>query len=146
MCFANSPWIVRLDFAFQDDQFLYMAMEFMAGLFTRMRICCLLHMHTVADCASASAAGGDLATLQEAYEFPEAWAKFYAAELIMALDVVHKMGFIHRDVKPDNLLIDASGHIKLADFGTCIKMNASGRVKIDSAVGTPDYISPEVPR
>ncbi|KAF7694267.1 hypothetical protein HF521_008020 [Silurus meridionalis] len=54
------------------------------------------------------------------------------------------MGFIHRDIKPENMLLDRSGHLKLADFGTCMKMDKSGMVRCDTAVGTPDYISPEV--
>ena len=55
------------------------------------------------------------------------------------------MGYIHRDVKPDNILFDSHGHIRLADFGSCIKVS---QVKSDGicavAVGTPDYISPEI--
>ena len=78
------------------------------------------------------------------YDVPEKWAKFYCAEVVLAVDAIHKMGFVHRDVKPDNMLIDKSGHLKLADFGTCMKMDSDGLVRSDTAVGTPDYISPEV--
>ena len=49
-----------------------------------------------------------------------------------------------RDIKPDNVLIDKDGHIRLADFGSCLKMNANGKVNCTTAVGTPDYISPEI--
>ena len=80
------------------------------------------------------------------YDVPEEWARFYTAEVVLALEAIHCMGFIHRDVKPDNMLLDASGHLKLADFGTCMKMNSNGLVRSETAVGTPDYISPEVLR
>ncbi|XP_060727582.1 rho-associated protein kinase 2 isoform X4 [Tachysurus vachellii] len=118
MAFANSPWVVQLCCAFQDERFLYMAMEYMPG--------------------------GDLVNLTSTYDVPEKWAKFYTAEVVMALDAIHSMGFIHRDVKPDNMLLDHNGHLKLADFGTCMKMDLTGMVHCDTAVGTPDYISPEV--
>jgi serine/threonine protein kinase len=58
------------------------------------------------------------------YDVPEKWAKFYCAEVVLALEAIHSMGFVHRDVKPDNMLLDAQGHLKLADFGTCMKMDA----------------------
>uniref|UniRef100_A0A7N5ZR40 Rho-associated protein kinase n=1 Tax=Anabas testudineus TaxID=64144 RepID=A0A7N5ZR40_ANATE len=118
MAFSNSPWIVQLCCAFQDNRHLYMVMEFMAG--------------------------GDLVTLTMNYDMPEKWACFYTAEVVLALDVIHSMGFIHRDVKPDNMLLDQHGHLKLADFGTCMKMDSTGMVRCETAVGTPDYISPEV--
>ena len=88
--------------------------------------------------------GGDLVNLMSNYDVPEDWARFYIAEVVLALDAIHSMGFIHRDVKPDNMLLDASGHLKLADFGTCMKMDTDGLVRSETAVGTPDYISPEV--
>uniref|UniRef100_A0A8C5PVH3 Rho-associated protein kinase 1 n=1 Tax=Leptobrachium leishanense TaxID=445787 RepID=A0A8C5PVH3_9ANUR len=118
MAFANSPWVVQLFYAFQDDRYLYMVMEYMPG--------------------------GDLVNLMSNYDVPEKWARFYTAEVVLSLDAIHSMGFIHRDVKPDNMLLDKSGHLKLADFGTCMKMNREGMVRCDTAVGTPDYISPEV--
>uniref|UniRef100_A0A6Q2WYJ9 non-specific serine/threonine protein kinase n=1 Tax=Esox lucius TaxID=8010 RepID=A0A6Q2WYJ9_ESOLU len=118
MAFSDSPWVVQLCCAFQDNRHLYMVMEYMAG--------------------------GDLVTLTMNYDMPEKWVRFYTAELVLALDAIHAMGFIHRDVKPDNILLDHSGHLKLADFGTCMKMDSKGMVKCDTAVGTPDYISPEV--
>ena len=68
-------------------------------------------------------AGGDLVNLMAEYDISEAWAKFYVAEVCMALDKIHSMGFIHRDVKPDNMLLGRTGHLKLADFGTCVKMD-----------------------
>lgn len=61
--------------------------------------------------------------LMSNYDVPEKWAKFYCAEVVLALEAIHKMGFVHRDVKPDNMLLDAMGHLKLADFGTCMKMD-----------------------
>ena len=70
--------------------------------------------------------GGDLVNLMSNYDIPEEWAQFYIAEVCLALDKIHSMGFVHRDVKPDNMLLEANGHIKLADFGTCMKMDEVG--------------------
>uniref|UniRef100_A0A672L3W4 non-specific serine/threonine protein kinase n=1 Tax=Sinocyclocheilus grahami TaxID=75366 RepID=A0A672L3W4_SINGR len=111
-------FVVQLFYAFQDNRYLYMVMEYMPG--------------------------GDLVNLMSNYDVPEKWARFYTSEVVLALDCIHSMGFIHRDVKPDNMLLDKAGHLKLADFGTCMKMNKDGMVRCDTAVGTPDYISPEV--
>ncbi|KAK3090086.1 hypothetical protein FSP39_009049 [Pinctada imbricata] len=118
MANANSEWIVQLHYAFQDNKFLYMVMDYMPG--------------------------GDLVNLMSNYDVPEKWAKFYCAEVVLALNAIHDMGFVHRDVKPDNMLLDSKGHLKLADFGTCMRMDRTGMVRSDTAVGTPDYISPEV--
>jgi serine/threonine protein kinase len=118
MAHASSEWIVQLHFAFQDSKHLYMVMDYMPG--------------------------GDIVNLMSNYEIPEKWAKFYTMEVVLALDVIHSMGFVHRDVKPDNMLLDKYGHLKLADFGTCMRMDEDGLVRSNNVVGTPDYISPEV--
>lgn len=118
MAHARSEWIVQLHFAFQDSKHLYMVMDYMPG--------------------------GDIVNLMSNYDIPEPWAKFYTMEVVLALDVIHSMGFVHRDVKPDNMLLDKYGHLKLADFGTCMRMDEDGLVRSNNVVGTPDYISPEV--
>ncbi|XP_073789523.1 uncharacterized protein isoform X3 [Danio rerio] len=91
-------WDKKLCCAFQDEKYLYLVMEFMPG--------------------------GDLVTLTSNYDIPEEWAQFYTAEVVLALDAIHSLGFIHRDIKPDNMLLDRNGHLKLADFGTCTKMDS----------------------
>lgn len=118
MAHSSSEWIVKLHYAFQDEKFLYMAMDYMPG--------------------------GDLVNLMSNFDVPEKWAKFYCAEIVLAVNSIHEMGFVHRDVKPDNMLLDKHGHVRLADFGTCMKMDNNNLVWCDTAVGTPDYISPEV--
>jgi serine/threonine kinase 38 len=142
---ADNPWIVDLKYSFQDDSNLYLVMEFLPG--------------------------GDLMTiLMKRDILPEAEARFYIAETIMAVDSVHRINYIHRDIKPDNVLIDRAGHVKLSDFGLCkhsqISDNSSYMKKLSdeeckrvstrssefkkrrelaySTVGTPDYIAPEV--
>ena len=99
--------VVQLCCAFQDEHYLYMVMEYMPG--------------------------GDLVNLTSTYDVPEKWAKFYTAEVVMALDAIHSMGFIHRDVKPDNMLLDRLGHLKLADFGTCMKMDSVSHLNVNLA-------------
>ena len=62
--------------------------------------------------------------LMSHYKFPEGWVRFYTAELSLALEVIHSMGYVHRNIKPDNMLLDIGGHLKLTGFGTCVKMDA----------------------
>ena len=89
---ASNPWIVKLKYSFQDEFFLYLVMEFLPG--------------------------GDLMNLLMKKEIlTEDEARFYTAEMILAVDSVHKLNCIHRDLKPDNILIDKNGHIQLSDFG-----------------------------
>ncbi|XP_033965427.1 serine/threonine-protein kinase LATS2 isoform X1 [Pseudochaenichthys georgianus] len=91
---ADNEWVVRLYYSFQDRDSLYFVMDYIPG-------------------------GDMMSLLIRMGIFPEHLARFYIAELTLAIESVHKMGFIHRDIKPDNILIDVDGHIKLTDFGLC---------------------------
>lgn len=73
---------------------------------------------------------------------PEDMAKFYIAETILAVDSVHKLNYIHRDLKPDNILIGKSGHIKLSDFGLC--KHTEIKPKIDFGKKTTDKTESKV--
>ncbi|CAH1760979.1 2427_t:CDS:2 [Entrophospora sp. SA101] len=89
---CDSPWVVQLYYSFQDPSYLYLIMEFLPG--------------------------GDLMTMLIQHDtFREDITRFYIAECVLAIEAIHKLDFIHRDIKPDNILIDKNGHIKLSDFG-----------------------------
>ncbi|XP_031559571.1 serine/threonine-protein kinase MRCK alpha-like isoform X2 [Actinia tenebrosa] len=120
LVYGDRRWITTLHYSFQDDDYLYFVMDYYSG--------------------------GDLLTLLSKYEdhLPEELSKFYVAEVVLAVSAIHKMEYVHRDVKPDNVLLDISGHIRLADFGSCQKLAKDGTVCSSVAVGTPDYISPEI--
>ncbi|KAH9764336.1 AGC kinase family protein [Citrus sinensis] len=156
---VDSNCIVKLYCSFQDDEYLYLIMEYLPG--------------------------GDMMTLLMRKDtLTEDEAKFYVGETVLAIESIHKHNYIHRDIKPDNLLLDRNGHMKLSDFGLCkpldcsnlqekdfsIGSNLSGALQSDgrpvaprrtqqeqlqhwqrnrrmlaySTVGTPDYIAPEV--
>uniref|UniRef100_Q09013-5 Isoform 9 of Myotonin-protein kinase n=1 Tax=Homo sapiens TaxID=9606 RepID=Q09013-5 len=99
---GDRRWITQLHFAFQDENYLYLVMEYYVG--------------------------GDLLTLLSKFgeRIPAEMARFYLAEIVMAIDSVHRLGYVHRDIKPDNILLDRCGHIRLADFGSCLKLRADG--------------------
>ncbi|XP_077319838.1 serine/threonine-protein kinase MRCK beta isoform X1 [Lithobates pipiens] len=117
---GDCQWITTLHYAFQDENYLYLVMDYYVG--------------------------GDLLTLLSKFEdrLPEDMARFYLAEMVLAIHSIHQLHYVHRDLKPDNVLLDMNGHIRLADFGSCLKMNDDGTVQSSVAVGTPDYISPEI--
>lgn len=92
--YKDNPWIVRLYYSFQDANYLYLIMEFVPG--------------------------GDMMTQLIKYDtFTEDQTRFYIAETVLAIDSIHKLYYVHRDIKPDNLLLDKKGHLKVSDFGLC---------------------------
>lgn len=118
MSVKENVWLTKLEESFQDELFLYLVMEYFPG--------------------------GDLSTFDiEGNGLDEDQVRFYAAEVVLALSELHSLGYIHRDVKPGNVMIREDGHIKLTDFGSSGKLNDQGLVWSRSSVGTPDYVSPE---
>jgi len=91
--------------------------------------------------------GGDLKSVLNLFRlgsFPEAQARFYTAELILALECLHQRGIIYRDLKPENVLLDVEGHIRLTDFGLVKKGVENPDFGAESFLGTPLYLSPEM--
>eukprot|EP00475_Leptophrys_vorax_P000765 TRINITY_DN1041_c0_g1_i1.p1 TRINITY_DN1041_c0_g1~~TRINITY_DN1041_c0_g1_i1.p1 ORF type:complete len:391 (+),score=101.63 TRINITY_DN1041_c0_g1_i1:127-1299(+) len=94
MVLMDNPWIVKLLYSFQDEKNLYLVMEFLQG--------------------------GDLMTILMRLDIlSEEQTRFYIAETAMAIHTVHQSQYVHRDLKPDNILLTKDGHVKLSDFGLC---------------------------
>ncbi|KAI0262222.1 kinase-like protein [Gloeopeniophorella convolvens] len=112
---VQHPFIVNLWGTFQDAANLYMVMDFVPG--------------------------GELFTLlRRSNRFPDPVAKFYAAEVALALHHLHNLDIVYRDLKPENILLGLDGHIKIADFGFAKYCpNTTWTL-----CGTPDYLAPEV--
>jgi serine/threonine protein kinase len=116
---VNHPFIMKLHYAFQSPDKLYLVLDYCPG-------------------------GELFFHLSRFRRFPERVARFYAAELLLAIGHLHKRGIIYRDLKPENVLLDAEGHVKLGDFGLAkagIKHPCEGA---SSMCGTPEYMAPEV--
>jgi serum/glucocorticoid-regulated kinase 2 len=115
----DNPFIVRLQFAFQTPEKLYLITDFMQG-------------------------GELFYHLRRETRFNETKTKIYSAEIILALEYLHKNKIIYRDLKPENILLDNEGHIKLTDFGLsklCINTESN---KAFTICGTPEYLAPEI--
>lgn len=110
------PFVIRLYGTFKDRDHLYMLLEYAVGgeLFTHMR---------------------------RALRLPAPATRFYAAEIVLALEYLHGLGIVYRDLKPENLLLDARGHVKIADFGFAkvVPENVTWTL-----CGTPEYLAPEI--
>eukprot|EP00541_Cyclophora_tenuis_P019054 CAMPEP_0116579464 /NCGR_PEP_ID=MMETSP0397-20121206/22265_1 /TAXON_ID=216820 /ORGANISM="Cyclophora tenuis, Strain ECT3854" /LENGTH=275 /DNA_ID=CAMNT_0004108945 /DNA_START=101 /DNA_END=928 /DNA_ORIENTATION=+ len=90
-------------------------------------------------------AGGELFFhLGRLGKFPEYQSRFYAAEIILAISYVHSLDIIYRDLKPENVLLDARGHVRLTDFGLSKEGISSSSSGANSFCGTPEYLAPEI--
>jgi serine/threonine protein kinase len=111
----DHPFIVRLAGTFQDPRYLYLALEYIVG-------------------------GEFFTHLRKAGRLDNNAARFYAAQITLIFEYLHSQDFIYRDLKPENLLLDAQGFIKITDFGFAKRV----AFKTYTLCGTPEYIAPEV--
>jgi serum/glucocorticoid-regulated kinase 2 len=114
----DHPFIVPLKFSFQTAEKLYLVLAFVNG-------------------------GELFFHLQQEGRFNERRARFYAAELLCALECLHRQDIIYRDLKPENILLDYNGHVALCDFGLC-KLGMTAVESTSTFCGTPEYLAPEV--
>lgn len=114
---VRHPFIVDLHYAFQQGGKVYLVMEYLAG-------------------------GELFMQLQKERMLMEDKALFYLAQVLLAIEHLHKQGIIYRDLKPENIMLDREGHVKLTDFG-CVKESASDEINY-TFCGTVEYMAPEI--
>ncbi|KAJ3125371.1 hypothetical protein HK098_000318 [Nowakowskiella sp. JEL0407] len=114
---ANNPFLVSLHSVFQTDTRVCLVMEY--------------------------AQGGSLFSLLNNRDFTETDIKFYAIEMLLGLEGMHEQGILYRDLKLENVLLGADGHVKLSDYGLCKEQMGAGD-RTNSICGTPHYTAPEV--
>jgi serine/threonine protein kinase len=115
----NHPYLVSLRYAFQTDEKLYLLMQYQSG-------------------------GEMFAKIERDGSFIEAHARFYLQEIIVALNYLHQNGIIYRDLKPENVLFQSSGHIALTDFGFAKNFAEKAEIKTKSFCGSLQYLAPEI--
>lgn len=113
---VSFPFIVQMPSSFKDNANLYMVLEYVKG-------------------------GEIFSHLRRLHKFSESLSQFYASQIVLILEYLHNLGIVYRDLKPENLLIDAHGYIKLTDFGFAKKLKGS---RTYTLCGTPEYLAPEV--
>jgi len=119
MAQLQSPFLVNLLYAFQDAYDLFVIMPFMQG--------------------------GDLRYyLTTKGRMPESMVRFYAAEMILGLEELHSKHIVYRDLKPDNVLLDSQGHLRISDFGLGVILKKENSYKTKGTAGTAGYQAPEV--
>lgn len=117
--YVKHPFIVGLNMAFQSKDKLYFVLDYCAG-------------------------GELFFHLGKLGKFPEPRACFYAAEIVLAISCVHELDIIYRDLKPENVLLDAKGHVRLTDFGLSKEGISNSSSGANSFCGTPEYLAPEI--